>query len=265
MIKKIILSIIVIFSCSSFAINQTSKFAETNGIKTHYLEWGVGKKTIILLHSLTDTAEVWKGFAPLLSKNYRIIAPSRRGVGKTEKSLSGYEIENLAKDVKGLIKSLKLENVNLVGHSFGGNIAVVVAANSPDKISSLVLIEGGFWEKRKSPIIPECPKPIENDCLISNTIKREIGDYDAERFYSKLSMPTLLIMGEPPEFAKANLSEAEKESRKFFDAAVGHMEEVSRDKLKNGESSLVKNAQHWVFVDQRAIVADSLLKFYKDK
>lgn len=263
--KKIILSVIVIFSCFSFAASQTSKFVETNGIKTHYLEWGTGKKTVILLHSLTDTAEIWKDFVPLLSKNYRIIAPDRRGVGKTEKSLSGYEIENLAKDVKGLIDSLKLENVNLVGHSFGGNIAVIVAANSPGKINSLVLIEGGFWEKRKPQVIPECPKPIENDCLISNTIKREIGDYDAEKFYSKLSMPTLLIMGEPPELAKSDLSDAEKESRKFFDEAVDHMEKVSRDKLKNGKSLVIKNAQHWVFVDQPAIVADSLLKFYKDK
>lgn len=263
--KSAILSIIIICCCISFATSQTSKFVSTNGIKTHYLEWGQGKRTIILLHSLTDTAEIWKDFAPLLSKNYRIITPDRRGVGKTEKSPSGYEIENLAKDVKGLIDSLKLEKVNLVGHSFGGNIAVTVAANSPDKINSLVLIEGGFWEKRKSPIISECPKPAENDCLISNTIKREMGNYDAENFYLKLSMPTLLIMGEPPEFAKAKLNDAEKESKKFFDKAVNHMEKVSKDKLKNGESLIIKNAQHWVFVDQSATFADSLLRFYKDK
>lgn len=261
--KNIIFSAIVIICFFSPGLSQTSKFAETNGIKTHYLEWGNGKKAIILLHSLSDTADVWKDFAPLLSKNYRIIAPDRRGVGKTEKTPSGYEIENLAKDVSSLIDTLKLKNVNLVGHSFGGNIAVAVAANSPDKISSLVLIEGGFWEKRKSPIIPECPKPVENDCLISNIIKREAGNYDAERFYSKLSMPILLIMGEPPELAKPELSDREKESKKFFDAVVNHMSSVSKDKLKRGDSLLIKNAQHWVFVDQPAILADSLLKFYK--
>lgn len=263
--KNIIFSVIVIICFFSPGLSQTSKFTETNGIKTHYLQWGEGEKAIVLLHSLSDTADVWKDFAPLLSKDYRIIAPDRRGVGKTEKPSSGYEIENLARDVNDLIDFLKLENVNLVGHSFGGNIAVTVAANSPDKISSLVLIEGGFWEKRKSPIIPECSKPVENDCLISNTIKRESGNYDAERFYSKLSMPTLLIMGEPAELAKPDLDDREKESKKFFDAAVNHMRSVSNDKLKRGDSLIIKNTQHWVFVDQPAIVADSLLKFYKGK
>lgn len=263
--KNIIFSVIVIICFFSLGLSQTSKFTETNGIKTHYLQWGEGEKAIVLLHSLSDTADVWKDFAPLLSKDYRIIAPDRRGVGKTEKPSSGYEIENLARDVNDLIDFLKLENVNLVGHSFGGNIAVTVAANSPDKISSLVLIEGGFWEKRKSPIIAECPKPVEKDCLISNTIKRESGNYDAERFYSKLSMPTLLIMGEPGELAKPDLDDREKESKKFFDAAVNHMRSVSNDKLKRGDSLIIKNTQHWVFVDQPAIVADSLLKFYKGK
>ena len=261
--SRIIFFVVFIFSCWFTVAGQTSRFVQLDGIRTHYLEWGKGRETIILLHSLSDSAEIWKDFAPRLAQNYRVIALDRRGAGKTEKTISGYETVNLAKDVVNLIDSLKLGKVHIIGHSFGGNIAATLTANWEEKVSSLVLIEGGFWEKRKRSATPECPAPVENDCLISNAINRGMSEYDAESLYPKITAPTLLILGVPPSLTKAELNVEEKENKKLFDQAVSHIKTVSQQKLKNGGFILITNAQHWVFVDQPETTAAALLKFYK--
>ena len=244
--------------------SQTSNFIESNGVKTHYLEWGNGENTIVLIHGLSDTAEIWKDLAVILAKHHRIIAPDRRGTGKSEKPSANYDTQTLAADVEKLLEALKIKRAAVVGHSFGGNTALTLAAKSPDKISSLILIEGGFWEKRVPTPLPECSAPVSEDCLISNFIQRGINEYDPEKLYPKINVRTLLILGLPPQLNKTNLNDEEKTNKKFFDKAVGHINSTAKNKLKNAKSSVIKNAQHWVFIDQPEIVAGEIKKFIKN-
>jgi pimeloyl-ACP methyl ester carboxylesterase len=262
MMKLVFSTFLIVFCCFS-VLAQTSKTVKANGIKTHYLEWGTGPETIVLLYSLSDTAEVLKNFAPLLAKNYRIIAPDRRGAGQSSKPVTGYEMNNLAQDVGKLIDSLKLGKVYLVGHSVGGSIAMTIAANYSGKIKKLVLLEGGFWQKKKPQVLSPCPTPIDTDCLISKAIMKSLGDYDADLLYSKILAPTLLVMGVPPEFASLNSADNNDPNKQAFDGAVAYAKTVSGTKLKNGKLILIKDARHWVFNDQSPATAKELLSFLK--
>lgn len=257
--------IILLFLCGLFPVfPQTSNFIESNGVKTHYLEWGNGENTIVLIHGLSDTAEIWKDLAVILAKNYRIIAPDRRGTGRSEKPSANYDTQTLAADIEKLLDALKVKRATVIGHSFGGNTALTLAAKSPDKISSLILIEGGFWEKREPTPLPECPAPMSEDCLISNSIQRGINEYNPENLYPKIYAPTLLILGLPAQLNKTILDDEEKTNKKFFDKAVEHINNTAKNKLKNARMLVVKNARHWVFIDQPEIVAKEVKKFIKN-
>jgi pimeloyl-ACP methyl ester carboxylesterase len=147
------------------AVPSTSKprslYLIANGIRIHYLEWGRGTSTIVLLHGLYDSSDTWSAIAPLLANNYRIIAPDRRGAGLSDKPVAGYDYQTLARDVESLIVALKLRRVYLVGHSAGAGVAMTLAATAPDKIDRLVLVDGGFWPKCPASITFSLPRQLE--------------------------------------------------------------------------------------------------------
>lgn len=232
-------------------ISPQSRYVMANGIRIHYLEWGTGKDAIVLVHGLYDSAEVWSSVAALLARGYRIIAPDRRGAGLTDKPEDGYDYGTLAHDVEALIVNLNLGRVHLVGHSAGAGVAVTVAATAPEKIRTLVLVDGGFWPKRSDstgtlPAAQCDATPIE--CRRKAALESGGKAYDAESLYPRIRMPVLLLMAVPAmvptrEFA-AGLADAKQ-----------HVSTVARRKLSNGQMILIKDTGHWIQTDQPKAVA----------
>jgi len=242
-------------------IKSRSRYLQTNSIRIHFLEWNrSGDSIIILLHGLFDSADTWSVAAPLLAaRGYRVIALDRRGAGLTDKPDKGYDFQTLAEDVSSFINKLKLQRVRLVGHSAGAGVALTVAAAEPEKIDSVVLIDGGFWAKRADssdakPIPPCDAKPV--DCKRASAIARGSMDYDAEPLYARVSAPTLLIMGIPKK------SEAEQFSRELQEAQ-SHIEKVANEKLQNGKLVIIRETSHWIQRDQPNELASVINSFYK--
>ena len=82
------------------------------------------------------------------SEKFRIIAPDQRGHGQTTQAPTGYDWRTLASDVAGLMSHLDINEYPVLGHSWGGNVAINLAANYPDRVSALVMIDGGFFGAR---------------------------------------------------------------------------------------------------------------------
>lgn len=240
-------------------IKSRSRYLQTDSIRIHYLEWNhTGDSTIILLHGLYDDANTWSAVAQLLARNYRVIALDRRGAGLTDKPDKGYDFQTLANDVLSFVNKLNLKRVRLVGHSAGAGVALTVAATNPEKVDSVVLVDGGFWAKRaessdtKSP--PPCTaKPVE--CQRTKAIERGSMDYDAERLYARVSAPTLLIMGIP---AKAEAEQFADELRQ----AQSHVEKVANEKLQNGKMVVISGTSHWIQRDQPNELASVIRRFF---
>jgi epoxide hydrolase 4 len=115
--------------------------ATVNGIRLFYAEAGSGPP-VVLLHGFPETHRSWDLQVPaLVAAGFRVIAPDLRGYGRSERTRGGYELENLARDVVGLIDALGLESVRLVGHDWGGAITWLVASLHPDRLERAVIID----------------------------------------------------------------------------------------------------------------------------
>ncbi len=116
---------------------------DAGGIKTNYLEAGDGP-AVMLIHGsgpgVTAYAN-WRLVLPDLSQEYRVIAPDMVGFGFSERPGDvEYSVQTWADQVVGLMDSLGIRTASLVGNSFGGAIALRIAAGHPDRVEKMVLM-----------------------------------------------------------------------------------------------------------------------------
>jgi pimeloyl-ACP methyl ester carboxylesterase len=104
-----------------------------------------------MLHGLASNARIWDLLAPILAKNFSVIAVDQRGHGKSDKPDTGYDFDTVTNDVVGFINALKLKNPIVVGHSWGGSVALCLATKRPDLISGLCFVDGGLIEISRTP------------------------------------------------------------------------------------------------------------------
>jgi pimeloyl-ACP methyl ester carboxylesterase len=117
-----------------------SKFAEVNGVKLHYLTVGKGDR-VVLLHGYAETSHMWLPLISKLSDRHTVIAPDLRGFGQSSAPDDGYTKKAMAQDIHALIKSLGYGSIRLVGHDIGLMVAYAYAAQYPDDVDRLVLME----------------------------------------------------------------------------------------------------------------------------
>lgn len=112
------------------------------GIDLHWLEHPGGDPPIVLLHGLTANARIFDGLiAGGLSPRFRAIVPDLRGRGLSSQPATGYSMADHASDVLGLCDALGLSRAVLAGHSFGGLLGIWIAANHPDRVEKLVILD----------------------------------------------------------------------------------------------------------------------------
>ncbi|WP_242929263.1 alpha/beta fold hydrolase [Pontibacter vulgaris] len=118
------------------------KEIEINGIALSYTEQGEGEP-IILVHGNLSDYRMWEGQTGPFSEKYRVISYSRRYAypAKSTDDKAGYTIIPHADDLAALIKKLNLDQVHLVGHSFGAYTALLTAIEHPELVKSLCLAE----------------------------------------------------------------------------------------------------------------------------
>lgn len=112
----------------------------------HYRDWGGNGRPIVLLHGAGFTGHQWNLMAPLLAQSAHIYALDLRGHGESAKLDDGYDLDTAVADVREFIKLLALEAPILVGHSWGGSIALRYAAEKAETCAGIILVDGGFFE-----------------------------------------------------------------------------------------------------------------------
>ncbi len=116
------------------------------GLGFHYRDWGGPGQPILLLHGLASNARWWDLTAPHLTSRFRVLALDQRGHGLSNKPDDGYDFQSITGDLEAFIQALGLERPGLVGHSWGANVALQLAADQPGAVSWLALVDGGFLE-----------------------------------------------------------------------------------------------------------------------
>jgi pimeloyl-ACP methyl ester carboxylesterase len=116
------------------------KFAEVNGVRLHYLIAGQGDP-IVLLHGFAESSHMWLPLIAKLAEKHTVIAPDLRGFGQSSTPPDGYTKAAMAQDIHALVQSLKYDRIRLVGHDIGLMVAYAYAAQYPNEIDRIVLME----------------------------------------------------------------------------------------------------------------------------
>lgn len=119
-------------------------FIETNGIKLHVVQAGPKSGApLILLHGFPEFWFGWRKQLPaLVEAGCRVILPDQRGYNLSDKpkGIKSYRVDELVRDVIGLMDALAYEKVNLVGHDWGAVVAWMLAYKHPERLHKLGIL-----------------------------------------------------------------------------------------------------------------------------
>ncbi|MBS0352033.1 MAG: alpha/beta hydrolase [Proteobacteria bacterium] len=124
--------------------NWNTAICKINGINLHYTRTGGNKPPLILLHGLITSGACWTPVAKALEIEYDVIMPDARGHGKSSKPDHGYQYQDHANDVVGLIEMLALSSPIVIGHSMGGMTAALVAGHMQKLLCGLIMVDPPF-------------------------------------------------------------------------------------------------------------------------
>jgi 2-hydroxy-6-oxo-octa-2,4-dienoate hydrolase len=120
---------------------EIGRLIQAGGVKTNYLEAGAGPP-VVLVHGSGPGVSAyanWRLNLPELARRFHVYAPDMAGFGFTEKT-GDYGMAGWTNQIVGFLDALELDRVSLVGNSFGGGLAIRVAAQHPDRVQRLVLM-----------------------------------------------------------------------------------------------------------------------------
>lgn len=230
------------------------------GINVNYLDEGKGNN-IVILHGWGASIKVMNGMFEHLSKNNRVVVLDLPGFGDSDEPSYGWNLDNYVDFTLEFIKKLKITNPIIIGHSFGGRIAIKIASFDKIKLNKVILIDSAGIKRQKkqslktkviktlgkfakifSPNLVQKLKnkvgsidyksssPIMKEVLV-NVIEEDLTDYLPNIKYS-----TLLIWGENDN------------DTPFADALI------MNDKIEDSGIVKVSNAGHFSFIDNPILV-----------
>ncbi len=122
----------------------TSNSFISQRLRLHYVDWGnPGAPPLILQHGGRDHCRSWDWVAEELAKDWHVIAPDLRGHGDSAWAPDGnYEMNAFVYDFAQLVHTLGYDEVTIVAHSLGGNVASRYTGLYPEKVRRFVNIEG---------------------------------------------------------------------------------------------------------------------------
>ena len=116
-------------------------YAELGEAMLHYVTAGQGPP-VVLLHGWPQTWWEWRHTMAALAPHYTVIAPDLRGLGDSSRPLGGYDKRTVAGDVWRLVsQTLGHQRFRLVGHDWGGPTAFALAADHPDAVQQLAIVD----------------------------------------------------------------------------------------------------------------------------
>jgi pimeloyl-ACP methyl ester carboxylesterase len=116
------------------------KFIEINNLKIAYQVEGAGK-TVVLLHGWGAEANTFKSVFNWLSDSHQVFALDLPGFGLSEIPQTAWDATDYAKFLSTFFYKLSINKAHLIGHSYGGRISIVMAAEEPEKVDKLILVD----------------------------------------------------------------------------------------------------------------------------
>ena len=108
-------------------------------MRLHYRKYGSGPK-LIILHGLYGSSDNWIGIARHLAGSYTVLLPDLRNHGASPHTAT-HTYDDMVEDLVQFFADTDTENAFLIGHSMGGKVAMRFAAENPEKVNRLMIID----------------------------------------------------------------------------------------------------------------------------
>jgi pimeloyl-ACP methyl ester carboxylesterase len=226
-----------------------------DGCEIYYETKGQGP-AIAFVSGFMGITEIWERQIEYFSKKYQCIAFDNRGAGRSDKPFPrvAYGVETHAKDLNKILNKLDIDYVVIVGHSMGGNTALVYALNHPEKVKGIVFV--GSYVSGKQ--IHSVGNTIE---VIKNAVKTKEGRinfYKSVGLSEEIAMestkwPLYAILGNAESFMQFDVGEKIKEVNVPTLILHGDSDIVSpldpcgiglKENLKDSELYVFENVNH---------------------
>lgn len=226
------------------------------------------KRALVFLHGWRSQGLVWKDIAEKINnQGFAIYMLDFPGFGGSPQPKVAFSVQDYADVVGEFIKKLKLGNVILVGHSFGGRVAIKLSAIYPNLIKKIVLVDSAGLAENKSKeisFLAKIAKPFFKPSFmmgLREKIYKKIGaeDYvatpqlretflkvineDLSDYLAQINKPTLIIWGENDKDTPTSAAK------------------LMNEKIKNSKLVVLKGAGHFSFLDKPQEFLSELTNF----
>lgn len=117
-----------------------------DGVRLAFDDEGSGQPALVFLHPWSGDRSLFRPQVDHFSSDHRCVSVDFRGHGESDRPEAGYAMDELAGDVGWLCDELGIDRAGLIGHSMGGIVAVHLAAQRPDLVAGVALLD--------SPLLP---------------------------------------------------------------------------------------------------------------
>src|SRR6266446_1315474 len=122
----------------------SSHFAELDGVRVHYTNYGAGERALLLVHGWSSDETVWKKQAPELAKSIRVITVDLPGHGQSDRPEIAYTMDYYARALDAVLRDAGVKKASLVGHSNGSLVVRQFYRLYPQEVNALVIVDGSL-------------------------------------------------------------------------------------------------------------------------
>ena len=259
------------------APHKAQSIAVADGVQLEVLDFGGAGRPLVFLPGLGNTAHVVDEFAPKLTAMGRVYAVTRRGYGVSSRPESGYDVEQLGKDVLAVIKALGLQKPVMIGHSYGGQELSYLASEHRDEIGALIYLDAAYRYaydvpgefERDFPSLPPPPSPPRVTRLpfvLPEAERRQPRGSPVaakaiaagSKQFTDIRLPALAIFASPHDVG----ADAPDEAFERFDEAVTERQARAFERGVPGARVLRwRRASHYLFLTREADVIREISQF----
>lgn len=157
-------------------VDTSVKTVTIHGYDRAYRMAGAGP-AVLLLHGIGDSSDGWEPLMAELAQHYTVIAPDLLGHGRSAKPRADYSVGGYANGMRDLLTVLGIDKVTVVGHSFGGGVAMQFAYQFPERTERMMLVASGGLGPEVTPAIRAITTPGFHQVmgLLTLPVVRHVG------------------------------------------------------------------------------------------
>src|SRR5262249_19857270 len=119
-----------------------SKYAELDGLRVHYKNYGTGRRALIFIHGWSLDLTSWRGQIPAFEGKVRMLLIDLPGHGESDKPQITYSFDLFARSIDTVMRDAGVDKAILVGHSNGTPVIRQFYRKYPEKTLALVVVDG---------------------------------------------------------------------------------------------------------------------------